>query len=95
MLVETLQLEGYDVQTALDGAHALEKIALAEPRYDLIIADARMPNLDGWRLIMEARASGFKGHVIVFSAYMDEHERERYRPLEIDRIIEKPAKTGE
>ena len=67
-----------------------QKLALGDPRYDLIIADARMPNLDGWRLIMEARAGGFMGKVIVFSALMDDHERQRYRYLEIDRFLEKP-----
>ena len=92
---ETLSGEGYDVQTAIDGAHALQKIATADLPYHLMIVDGRMPNLDGWKFIVQARAGGYKGRIIVFSAYLDEDELRRYRELSIDRLIEKPPRTGE
>lgn len=95
MLADTMRAEGHEVQTALDGAHALQKIATSEKRYNLIIAAGRMPHLDGWRLIMQARAGGFKGRIILFSAWLNEEERARYRELNIDRVIEKPPKPGE
>jgi two-component system OmpR family response regulator len=95
MVADTLRAEGYAVQTAVDGAHALQKLATTERRYDLIIADGRMPHLDGWRLIMQARAGGYKGKIILFSAWLNDEERERYRQLNIDRLIEKPPRTGE
>ncbi len=86
LLSDTLRAEGYEVQTAVDGTEA----RAGRPALRSDFADARMPNLDGWRLIMEARAGGFVGKVIVFSALMDDHERQRYRYLEIDRFLEKP-----
>lgn len=95
MVAETLRAEGHEVQTALDGAHALQKIATTERSFDLIIADGRMPHLDGWRLIMQARAGGYAGKIILFSAWLNEEERERYRQLKIDRLLEKPPKNGE
>lgn len=95
MVADTLRAEGYDVQTALDGTHALQELALEEQSYDLMIADARMPHLDGWRLIMQARSGGYRGKIIVFSAWLDEHERQRYQHLEIDRILDKPWERGE
>ena len=95
MVAETLSAEGYDVQTAVDGAHALQKLATTERRYDLIIADGRMPHLDGWRLIMQARSRGYKGKIILFSAWLNDEERARYRELMIDRMIDKPPRTGE
>ena len=95
MVADTLEPEGYHVETAVNGSHALEKIALSQPPFDLIIADSRMPHLDGWRLIMRARAAGYKGKIVLFSAWLDEQERRRYAHLEIDRIIEKPPQTGE
>ena len=94
-MTDTLEAEGYKVETALDGQHALQKIATSDPPYDLLIVDARMPHLDGWRFIVQARAGGYKQKIIVFSAFLDEHERQRYRPLSIDRIIDKPPRTGE
>lgn len=95
MVADTLRSEGHEVQTALDGAHALQKIATTERRFDLIIADGRMPHLDGWRLIMQARAGGYKGKIILFSAWLNDEERARYRTLNIDRLLDKPPRTGE
>lgn len=90
VVTETLRAEGHEVQTAVDGTHALQKLALESRSFDLIIADARMPCLDGWRFLMQARAGGYEGKIIVFSAYMDDAERQRYHNLNIDRIIDKP-----
>ena len=95
LVTDTLSAEGYDVQTALDGAHALQKIATNDRPYDLLIVDGRMPNLDGWKFIVQARAGGFKGRIIVFSAYLDDYEQKRYNELSIDRVIEKPPRSGE
>jgi two-component system KDP operon response regulator KdpE len=95
MITETLGAQGHDVQTAVDGAHALQKIATCERPYDVLIVDGRMPNVDGWSLIMQARTGGFKGKVIVFSAYLDADEQKRYRQLKIDRVIGKPPQKGE
>lgn len=95
LLSDTLAAEGYDVQTALDGADALQKIALSERPYDVMIVDARMPNLDGCRFIMQARAGGYDRKIIVFSAHLDEDEVERYQGLKVDRLIEKPPGRGE
>jgi len=95
LVTETLQSAGFDVQTAVDGAHALQKVALEDRPYDLIIVDGRMPHLDGWGFIMQARSGGFKGKIIVFSAYVDEHERKRYRALDIDLVLEKPTGPSE
>ena len=43
VIVETLVLVGYEVETAKNGREALEKIAACS--YDLILSDLRMPEL--------------------------------------------------
>ena len=48
MLVELLELEGYEVFAARDGASALELLTSCEP--DLIVSDVVMPALDGIEL---------------------------------------------
>ena len=95
LVTDTLSAQGYEVQSAIDGAHALQKLATVDLPYHLMIVDGRMPNLDGWKFIVQARAGGYKGRIIVFSAYLDEDELRRYRELSIDRVIEKPPRTGE
>jgi DNA-binding response OmpR family regulator len=51
VIVETLVLVGYEVETAKNGREALEKIAVCS--YDLILSDLRMPELDGVGLYRE------------------------------------------
>jgi DNA-binding response OmpR family regulator len=92
---DALTAEGFQVQTALDGAHALQKIATADRPFDVLIVDGKMPNLDGWRFIVQARAGGFKRKIIVFSGHLDDYERSRYAELSIDAVIEKPPRRGE
>lgn len=95
MVSDTLEAEGCTVRTAIDGAHALQHIATTEQPFDAVIVDARMPRLDGWRFVVEARAGGFNGKLVVFSAYIDPDERQRYGNVEVDAIVEKPPKPGE
>jgi PAS domain S-box-containing protein len=51
VLVQTLSSDGHDVETATDGAIALDK--LQGNTYDLILSDLRMPTMDGPDLYRE------------------------------------------
>ena len=52
LLAKTLALAEYDVDTAPDGRSALERLRLYP--YDLLIADLKMPGIDGLSVIREA-----------------------------------------
>ncbi len=45
LIIDTLNVEGYDVDSAENGVAALEKIRHAH--FDLILSDLHMPQLDG------------------------------------------------
>jgi len=51
LLAEKLSADGHHVETALNGARALEK--LGDRSYDVILSDLRMPELDGPGLYRE------------------------------------------
>ena len=53
LLQKTLALAEYDVEVAADGRSALERMRLYP--YDLLIADLKMPGMDGLTVIREAR----------------------------------------
>lgn len=53
LLAKTLALAEYDVDTAPDGRAALERLRMGY--YDLLIADLKMPGMDGLTLIREAK----------------------------------------
>jgi PAS domain S-box-containing protein len=53
LLVDILAADGCIVDTAADGAAGLRRIKEVAD-YDAVLADARMPELDGWSLFAEA-----------------------------------------
>jgi len=58
---------GYQVETASDGAEALEK--MQHHTWDIVLCDIRMPRMDGMALLKEAKARGLEGTIIMMSAY--------------------------
>ena len=66
---ETLDLEGYPVVTATNGAEALEQLERQLP--SLVLLDMRMPVLDGWGFIRAVRARGLTPIVVVMTAAAD------------------------
>ena len=66
LLSKTLALAEYDVDTAPDGRAAIERLRLGN--YDLLIADLKMPGLDGLSLIREAKRLKTDLPVIIITA---------------------------
>ena len=60
---------GHQVDSAVDGARALE--AIEKNRYDVVIADVRMPGLDGLSLLTRARKLHPGMPVIVITGHGD------------------------
>jgi excisionase family DNA binding protein len=70
LLVKTLALADYDVDTATDGRSALERLRLYP--YDLLIADLKMPGIDGLSVIREAKRLKADLPVIIITGYSTE-----------------------
>ncbi len=68
-VAETLDLEGYPVVTATNGAEALEAYERTAP--SLVLLDMRMPVLDGWGFVRAVRARGLSPVVVVMTATAD------------------------
>jgi CheY-like chemotaxis protein len=64
-----LEIEGYDVDEAANGADALH--AIEEHAPDLILLDMRMPILDGWGFASELRRRGHRTPIVVMTAARD------------------------
>src|SRR6266568_6779082 len=63
-LADALAAEGYEIDVAVNGQRALEKIK--DHTYDLILSDLRMPGLDGVGLYreLERRQPDFRRRMI-------------------------------
>ncbi len=63
----TLKKEGYNVELAIDGVDALNKIKQFTGKVDVFLFDVNMPNMDGITLIKEVRKlSNYKFTPILF-----------------------------
>jgi len=65
-LDRALQLEGYEVLTANDGARALELHAHCRP--DLLLLDVSMPNVDGLSVCRAVRSKGDDTPILMLTA---------------------------
>lgn len=63
---EILDLEGYAVETAENGAEALRAVERTSP--SLVLLDMRMPVLDGWSFARELGERGLKLPILVMTA---------------------------
>jgi excisionase family DNA binding protein len=70
LLTRTLALTEYEVEAVGEARTALERLRLAS--YDLLIADLRMPVMDGLTLIREARRLHPTLKVIIITGYSTE-----------------------
>lgn len=64
---EALQREGYVVDTAHDGATALQLVG--EHKYNVVLTDVRMPAIDGVQLLKQARQRSRDTQFILMTAF--------------------------
>lgn len=85
---------GYSVcGEAIDGIDALSKIEKLEP--DLILADIKMPYMNGLELIQKVREKGIKCKVIILSGYSDFDYAKRAIQFGVSSYLLKPIEEKE
>lgn len=87
---EVLELEGYEVLTALNGTAALQTFAESQPA--LVLLDIRLPDIDGYTICKRIRKSSRVPIIMVTGKDLDEEE---IIGLEVgaDDYIKKPFST--
>ncbi|MBO9597280.1 MAG: response regulator, partial [Cohnella sp.] len=92
-LIEWDELGFVVVDKAANGIEAMHKYKLLEP--DLIIADIRMPEMNGLELVREIRSAGGTMHVLILSGYADFEYAKQAMTLRIDGYLLKPVDEDE
>src|SRR5437764_8860049 len=90
---EALDLEGFPVVTATNGAEALDEVTRHRP--SLVLLDMRMPVLDGWGFMRVIRERGLTLTVVVMTAAADAGRWGREigaeavlaKPFELDELV--------
>ena len=95
LIAVNLQLEGFDVETAVDGQDCLDKVTEIDP--DVITLDVMMPRLDGWETAVQLRRSPDTAHikVVLITARAQEDDKTRGRHVGADAYLTKPFDPNE
>jgi two-component system alkaline phosphatase synthesis response regulator PhoP len=87
-LRNNLEIEGYRVELASDGAAGLVRARELQP--DLIVLDLMLPSLDGYRVLRELREEGNSVPVVILTARTEEADKVRGFRLGADDYVTKP-----
>ncbi len=90
LLAQMLRMDGYDVDTAVDGQEALDKLKSSKP--DAIISDIMMPNVNGFELFEKVKLDPITRDIpfLFVTAYQDSEVLARARKIGIFGILRKP-----
>ena len=85
-----LQKGGASVEIADDGVEALALVKENPDKYDFVITDIMMPNMNGYELTHQLRAFGFTKPIIGVTAAVIGEESAQLLEMGADQVIEKP-----
>jgi two-component system response regulator MprA len=88
-LRRALELEGYEIELAEDGAEALERLE-AEPEPDAMVLDVLMPRMDGLEVSRTVRRSGSRLPILMLTARTQVEDRVEGLDAGADDYLTKP-----
>ncbi|WP_156371398.1 response regulator transcription factor [Nocardia arizonensis] len=93
LLSVSLRYQGFEVQTAADGAQALDRARAFRPQ--ALIVDVMMPGMDGFGLLRRLRADGIDAPVLFLTARDEVQDKVAGLTLGADDYITKPFSLEE
>ena len=93
LLSEVLQSHSHECETAGDGEEALTK--LDQSRFDVVITDAMMPNMDGFTLLKNIKKTYPETAVVVITGYSLAYSARDAMAIGAEEYLAKPFHTDE
>lgn len=66
LLATSLRFAGFEIQTAANGAQAVEAVVASEP--DIILLDVMLPDMNGFSVTKKLRSSGIQAPILFLTA---------------------------
>ena len=92
LLVKTLTMADYDVDTADDGPTAIDRLQTSG--YDLLITDLKMPGMDGLSVVRQARRYSTAMPIIIITGYSTEASAIEAINLGVNGYLTKPFRLA-
>src|SRR6266850_6123827 len=92
-LAKGLREAGFNVDVASDGGAGLN--AARDRKFDLLIVDVMLPGKDGWEVVAELRAAGFRTPILFLTARDSVRDRVKGLELGADDYLVKPFAFSE
>ncbi len=91
-LKDALPFYGYQVTTACDGIQALKLLSSKNNKFDIVLLDVMMPNMDGWQTLKAVRSNQYTKHlpVIMLTAVNDDTKMVAGLKIGADDYVVKP-----
>ncbi len=91
-LKDALPFYGYEVTTACDGFQALKELDSKSNKFDIILLDVMMPNMNGWQTLKAIRSNERTKHlpVIMLTAVNEDQKMVTGLKIGADDYIVKP-----
>jgi len=94
-IARALTQDGHEVVAAADGAEALDKLTRDQAGFALLLADIRMPVMDGIALALAAARDHPDLTILLMTGFADQRERAHGLDALIHDVITKPFSIDE
>lgn len=95
LLKHILKPTGISVERVTTGIEVLEKLENSKDKFDLILMDIKMPEMDGMETIKKIRERNHKIRIIAQTAYAMTDDRKKCIDAGFDEYITKPIRAKE
>ena len=95
LIVRALAGDGHDIVAAQNGVDALDALSHGDARFDLLLTDVQMPEMDGIALAMTVARDHPAITIMLMTGYADQRERAHGLDALVHDVLSKPFTVGQ
>jgi CheY-like chemotaxis protein len=95
LILRALAADGHDAVAVNDGGEALEALLGGKGRFDLLLADIKMPVMDGIALALAAAREDPELAILLMTGFADQRERASGLEALIQGLLTKPFSVAD